>query len=532
MKLARIQQLPPAIANQIAAGEVIERPASVVKELLENASDAGADTIHIDINYGGLNQIKISDNGQGIMAEDLILAVTAHATSKIQKLDDLYAIVSLGFRGEALASIAAVSRLSISSKHVSQAHAMQLEMKDTGPQLIPTARAQGTTIVVDDLFFNAPVRKKFLKSPRVEYQAIETVVKRFALSMPHVALKLTHDDKLLLSLDAATCEKTRIARIRKLLGKTFIEHAISIESEQANMRLQGFISNLTFQRSQQDKQWLYINQRMVKDKLLQHAVRQAYDGLLYPGRFPSCLLYLTLPSAEVDVNVHPTKHEVRFQQPRLIHDFMVSQLSKALDQTNNVKLVARNHSNTPSFQAPLQALPTPSKSGWFILNAHFVIIVLNNEPYMVDIKAMQHHRLWSELHEATLPLANRPLLVPVSLVVDKQACAALASRFALLQQLGIEVGWISDTTIAIRTLPVSLAEVNLQQFIAAVAQCRADITSILKLLIEHQTIDAYQLDEAAQATYIDYFITEWQPAMGIKRWGVHLDSRKCRDVMA
>ena len=327
----RIHQLSSAIANQIAAGEVIERPASVVKELLENSLDAAADVITVEIGYGGLNQIKISDNGLGIVADDLPLAVAAHATSKITTLNDLYAINTMGFRGEALASIASVAKVTISSRPAHQEHAMMLRINGAQNELIPCARNVGTTIDVVDLFFSAPVRKRFLKNEKLEFQAIEMVVKRFALSAPHIALTLKHNNKPVLSLPAAVNDQAKHTRMTRIFGSSFIKDAIYLEVESGGMELCGWVSGPDFQRSQNDRQWVYINQRMVKDKLINHALKQAYDGLLYPGRFPACLLYFTLPTAEVDVNVHPTKHEVRFQQPRLVHDFFTSQLTKALN---------------------------------------------------------------------------------------------------------------------------------------------------------------------------------------------------------
>ena len=332
-QMSRIHQLSAHVANQIAAGEVIERPASVVKELLENALDAGADTLSIDIGFGGLNQVKISDNGSGILADDLSLAIAAHATSKIEQLNDLYTITSMGFRGEALASIASVSRLSLCSKPASQENAMLLQVINGEANLTPCARNQGTTVDVRDLFFNTPARKKFLKTPLSEYQAIEAVVKRFALSSPMMALTLKHNDKQMLVLPAAHCDQTRLLRIKKILGKPFIEQAIYLDVSRAGMRLQGWVSGDSYQRSQNDKQWVYINQRMVRDKLMTHAIKQAYESVLYPGRHPACLLYLSIPAEELDVNVHPTKHEVRFQQPRLVHDFITSQILHALGLT-------------------------------------------------------------------------------------------------------------------------------------------------------------------------------------------------------
>ena len=326
----RIKPLSTAVANQIAAGEVIENPASVVKELLENALDAHATAITIDIGFGGLNQIKISDNGVGIFAEDLPLAIAPHATSKLSVLEDLSTLTSMGFRGEALASIASISRLTLSSKPADQDHAMMLHIDGDRPELSPCARSQGTTVDVRDLFYNAPVRRRFLKSERSEFLSIEQVVKRFALSVPEMAIQLKHNGKMVLELPAATQEQSLRVRIQRVMGKAFLETALVVDVERAGMHLTGWISGEAYQRSQNDKQWIYLNQRMVKDKLIQHAFKQAYENRLYPGRYPSCLLYLTIPTEEVDVNVHPTKHEVRFQQPRLVHDFIGSQLTQTL----------------------------------------------------------------------------------------------------------------------------------------------------------------------------------------------------------
>ena len=334
-----IKQLPISIANQIAAGEVIERPASVVKELLENACDAKADVVTIDIGYGGLNQIKISDNGEGICAQDLALAIAPHATSKISKLDDLYAINTLGFRGEALASIASIARITITSKPQDQKNAMCFTFDGNFSQILPCARIKGTTIEVSDLFYNAPVRKKFLKSEQSEYQAIELLVKRFALSAPTIAIMLNHNGKLQLQVNAANCEQSRLMRIRKILGKNFIEHAHYLNVGYGNMHLYGWLADAEYLRSQNDQQLIYVNGRMVKDKLLNHAIKQAYEKILYPGRYPACLLYLVINPMEVDVNVHPTKHELRFHQPRLVHDFLRSQIQRALDTVSASKEV-------------------------------------------------------------------------------------------------------------------------------------------------------------------------------------------------
>lgn len=507
--MMRIQQLPRAVANQIAAGEVIERPASVVKELLENSLDAQADAITIDIGYGGLNQVKISDNGIGIVAEDLPLAIAAHATSKIKQLSDLYSIASMGFRGEALASIASISRLTISSRPAVQEHAMMLVSDDQAIHLTPCARNQGTTIDVRDIFFNAPVRKKFLKTERSEFQAIETVVKRFALSAPAIAINLTHNGKQLLNLPAAYCAQTRLQRIRKLLGKTFVEQAIYLDIEHAGMRLYGWVSNSEYQSSQSDKQWIYINARMVKDKLLNHAIKQAYESLLYPGRYPACLLYLTMNPAEVDVNVHPTKHEVRFQQPRLVHDFITSQIQQAVaaprisfdyQQQSSAKEIATGKQIYESYLPS----PLPTKkieqsaavtSRWITLNAAYALIFMLDQPYLVDIEKLQRHWLLSILAQESLPLASRPLLVPISYPI-KQFCLDVVDNYRQsLSQVGIELDLAGENAVLIRSLPIAVPHLDIKRFLVLVFKSNPptnqqliELLSLCQLFNVHQVL--------------------------------------------
>lgn len=478
----RIKQLSPSLANQIAAGEVIERPASVVKELLENSLDAQATAIDIELGYGGLNQIKISDNGSGIVADDLPLAIAAHATSKIASLADLYNIHSMGFRGEALASIASIARVMISSKPALQDHAMKLMVRGDQHTLSPCARTQGTTIEVLDLFYNAPVRKRFLKNERLEFQAIEAVVKRFALSAPHIALKLTHNSKLLLSIPAALNEKSQQLRIAKVLGKTFISNALFLDVEQSGMRLRGWISGINNQRSQNDRQWVYINQRMVKDKLISHALKQAYDGLLHPGRFSSCLLYFSINSEEVDVNVHPTKHEVRFQQPRLVHDFFVSQLVKALrlEKVSDPAANEEQKNSAPSYNNEIREaafnyhvvrnLPSCSPSRvqsdeevpWTILNQTYSLFWLHQEPFIVDVEHLYQSWLEDKLKKAEYPLASRPLLVPINVpfLMDKEfdfnGLEKLANAFGIILE-------VFDSELRIRTIPIMLPYLDLKK---------------------------------------------------------------------
>ncbi len=568
MTLVRIQQLSAAVANQIAAGEVIERPASVVKELLENALDAKASAISIEIGFGGLNQVKISDNGAGIIAEDLPLAIAAHATSKIRQLNDLYAITSMGFRGEALASIASVSKLSLSSKPADQEHAMMLRFDSGVPSLLPCARTQGTTVEVNDLFFNAPVRKKFLKTPRSEYQAIEMVVKRFALSAPNIALALKHDGKQLLALPAATCEKTRLLRLRKLLGKEFIEHAVYLDVEQAGMRLHGWVSGQAYERSQNDKQWVYVNQRMVKDKLINHAIKQAYDNLLHPGRHPACVLYLTIPAELVDINVHPTKHEVRFQQPRLVHDFILTHLSQALTQSKQNEVPSKQKIEHVSqvretyVQHPLRAIgrtQEPLPNNWFVLNKHFVLMFINEMPYLVDIDRAHQQYLLTKLRQQSFPLTSRPLLVPVHYTVDKANHQLLEQCQPLLEQLGIQVNWVGDAAVIVRTLPILLPQLDIKQFLVAalaslgrrpavkpwdvgqeteqlqfVQHLKSSFSTqseLLQLLVTCQPFDVYQLNKDDKMELSDYLEQQTLSSGSAYPWCTHLDAEKCRELV-
>lgn len=328
----RINLLSPRLANQIAAGEVVERPASVVKELLENSLDAGASQLDIDVEQGGVRRIKIRDNGTGIMKEDLSLALSRHATSKIITLDDLEAVCTLGFRGEALASISSVSRMHLTSQAQGEIEAWRVEAegKDMAAAIRPASHPEGTTIDVRDLFFNTPARRKFLRTEKTEFTHLEEVVKRLALSRYETGFRLSHNGKQVYDLRPVTDQLHAEHRLATLLGKKFIENSLTLDVEAAGLRLWGWIGLPTFSRSQADLQYFFVNGRVVKDKLVAHAVRQAYRDVLYNGRHPTFVLYLELDPATVDVNVHPTKHEVRFRDGRLVHDFLFSRIHKAI----------------------------------------------------------------------------------------------------------------------------------------------------------------------------------------------------------
>lgn len=327
--MSRIHILPPILANQIAAGEVIERPASVIKELLENSLDAGATQLDLHLEKAGKKLIRIQDNGKGIHPEDLPLALARHATSKIKSPADLAQIQTLGFRGEALASIASIARLTIASQHQDfDALSASAAGRDMDVTVQPCAHPRGTTVEVKDLFFNTPARRKFLKSERTEFLHIEDMIKRLAIARHDIGLQLFHDGKLIKRF-TANADNQKL-RVQQVLGQSFMKAAVLVDEAITQVRLTGWVAKPEFARSSHDMQFFYVNGRMVRDKVLNHAVRVAFEDKIYPGRFPSYVLYLECDPASVDVNVHPTKHEVRFREGRLIHDFIVSSLQKVL----------------------------------------------------------------------------------------------------------------------------------------------------------------------------------------------------------
>jgi len=330
--MRKIKLLSPRLANQIAAGEVVERPSSVIKELLENSLDAGATRLEIDIEEGGIKLMRVRDNGGGIDKDDLPLALSRHATSKIYELDDLEAVATLGFRGEALASISSVARLALISSTNEDSAGWQVvaEGRDMETQLSPAPHPRGTTVEVRDLFFNTPARRKFLRTDKTEYTHLEDVVKRLALSRFDVAFNLRHNNRAIYSWRAGDSQLEQERRVAQVCGPAFMENAVHIDIERGSLRLWGWVALPTFSRSQSDLQHFYVNGRSIRDKLVSHAVRQAYQDVLYHGRHPAFVLYLEVEPSSVDVNVHPTKHEVRFRDNRSVHDFIYSSLHHAL----------------------------------------------------------------------------------------------------------------------------------------------------------------------------------------------------------
>ncbi|MZI94670.1 DNA mismatch repair endonuclease MutL [Vibrio sp. CAIM 722] len=339
-----IQILPARLANQIAAGEVVERPASVVKELVENSLDSGATRIDIDIEKGGAKLIRIRDNGSGIPKDELSLALSRHATSKIHNLDDLEAIMSLGFRGEALASISSVARLTLTSRTTTQEEAWSAysEGRDMAVKLQPAAHPVGTSVEVLDLFFNTPARRKFLRTEKTEFTHIDELIKRIALSRFDVTLNLRHNGKMVRQYRATKTRLQEEKRIGAVCGNAFVRNMLRIDLEHQGLKLSGWITTPEGARQQSDLQYCYVNGRMMKDKLINHAIRQSYETSLKPDQYATYVLFIEVDPHQVDVNVHPAKHEVRFHQARLVHDFIYQALTSALAQGQHIDAPAHN----------------------------------------------------------------------------------------------------------------------------------------------------------------------------------------------
>lgn len=448
---ARIQLLDPRLANQIAAGEVIERPASVVKELLENSLDAGAKTIEIQIEKGGSQLILIRDDGVGIHKDDLLLALSRHATSKVHTLQELEQISSFGFRGEALASIASVSRLTLTSHHQHENTAWQIlaEGRDPQTQFTPVAHPKGTTVEVRDLFFNTPARRKFLRSEQTEFSHIEELVKRIALSAFDTTIILKHNQRVVFHVQAAPSQAARDQRVAKLCGEAFIEHAVVIETESLDMKLTGWVALPVFTRSQPDLQYCYVNGRMVKDKVINHAVKQAFHDVLYGHRHPAFILFLTIDPTAVDVNAHPAKHEVRFRESKYVHDFIAKGLQRVLAQLRPMVNSEANPDASSSTHAEASLfVPNPSsKAVAAVSNVSTGNIAITPKPTTVAVEYSKTQQQPIQLAvKEQLPIYQQLYKAPaveqaseVAVETKTQSSTAYPFGFALAQLKGVYI---------------------------------------------------------------------------------------------
>jgi len=506
-----IRQLPDTLINQIAAGEVVERPASVVKELVENALDAGARRIDIDLEDGGIRLIRIRDDGGGIEPGELPLAVSRHATSKIASIDDLESVATLGFRGEALPSVASVSRFRLTSRRAGSEHGALLQV-DGGKvgEVTPHAHPPGTTVEVRDLFYNVPARRKFLRAERTELSHIEDWLRTLALARPDVELRVGHNGKPSRRWkgEAQLQEGTLLsdARLHEALGEDFTRNALRVDHAGAGMRLHGWIATPAYNRASADQQYLYVNGRSVRDRNVSHAIRQAYSDVLFHGRHPAYVLFLELDPRGVDVNVHPAKHEVRFRESRLVHDFVYRTLHQSLAETRAGVAATPMHATQgshawsmpvpqqsamglriadapsayaalyaprdavafPDSSEPFAATPMPDDApgglpplGFAVAQLHGIYILAENADglVVVDMHAA-HERIGYEklktAHDGA-GLRTQPLLVPSSLAVSEREADVAEREVATLAQLGFEVQRSGPQSLLLRSVPALLA---------------------------------------------------------------------------
>lgn len=524
--MSKIKLLSPRLANQIAAGEVVERPASVIKELIENSLDAGASRIDIDIEAGGIKLMRIRDDGAGIEEDDMPLALSRHATSKIYDLEDLEQVRSLGFRGEALASISSVSRLTMISNTENQGAGWKAETegREMDVQVSPCPHPQGATVEVRDLFFNTPARRKFLRTEKTEFNHLLEVVKRQALARFDVGFHLRHNGKSIHSLKPCASQLEQERRIATVCGPAFMQNALHINTEVTGLKLWGWVALPTFSRSQADLQHFFVNGRVIRDKLVTHAVRQAYRDVLFHGRHPAYVLYLEVDPASVDVNVHPTKHEVRFRDGRTVHDFLFRSLHRALadvrpeDQLAPASLATETHRQSADAASVtmVQQQPMPLRSdrhqpaeiresiasyqslygnsgdrsssslpsaqaaesdadvempplGWAVAQLKGIYILAENAQglVLVDMHAAHERITYERMKQARAGegIKAQPLLVPESIAVSQREADCAEQRADFFQSLGIVLERAGPESLMVRQVPIMLSSSNVEQLI-------------------------------------------------------------------
>jgi DNA mismatch repair protein MutL len=511
-----IRVLPEQLIHQIAAGEVVERPASVVKELVENSLDAGARSVEIEVEGGGATLCRVRDDGSGIAADELVLALARHATSKLSRVEDLEAVRTLGFRGEALPSIASVSRTKIVSRPTGAQVAYGVSAVDGAlSDPVPQPHPPGTTVEVRDLFFNVPARRKFLRSERTELAQVERLVERLALSRFDVGFRLLSARRTLADHPPARDERAQDARVAAILGEEFIAHALKLDHEGSGLRLRGWFCMPTYARSQADQQHFYLNGRPLRDKLVASAVRLAYRDVLYHGRQPAYVLYLEMDPARVDVNAHPQKLEVRFREPGLVHDFLFRTVERALAETRPAQSAAtaipaarfsmpgvsadagprtsaldlytalgsgvRDSSGVAAMaqarSAPVataavagdvtaapEAPPGEHPLGFAIAQLHGIYILAQAQGglVLVDMHAAHERTTYERLKHALASqrIAAQPLLVPVALNVAAAEADEAESHAALFDDLGIELSRSGPTQLLVRSMPALLSSAD------------------------------------------------------------------------
>jgi DNA mismatch repair protein MutL len=505
-----IRVLPEQLIHQIAAGEVIERPASVLKELIENSIDAGARRVEVEVEEGGVRLCRVRDDGAGIERDELVLALARHATSKITSIDDLERVGTLGFRGEALPSIASVSRMRLVSRKAGAAHAFAIGADNgtvSAPE--PAAHPVGTTVEVRDLFFNVPARRKFLRAERTETQHIARMVERLALSRFEVAFSLTAGRRSLAEYPPSASRAERERRVAQVVGDEFIANALYVEHESAGCRLTGWLCQPTYARAQPDLQHFYLNGRMLRDRLVASAIRLGYRDVMFHGRHPAFVLFMELDPSQVDVNAHPAKLEVRFRDGRHVHDFLFRSVERALRDTYaGAGTAAPPPTDANSLlppQAPLQMWPARGQTAFglrvsepprpaytavareaapslsaqvdtqapplgFALAQLHGIYILSQAPdglILVDMHAA-HERTTYERMKAALdagPIASQPLLVPVAIAVAPAEADLFEEHAATLARAGLEIVRSGPAGVQVRAVPAFLAPMDLDELV-------------------------------------------------------------------
>ena len=531
--MRRIKQLNNRLANQIAAGEVVERPAAVVKELLENALDSGCKRIEVTLEAGGTRLIKVRDDGSGIYKDDLKLALCRHATSKIEMATDLESVSTLGFRGEALASIASVSKLILTSNasdDIKDGWKVTAGGEGMMPDLTPAPHPTGTTVEVSDLFFNTPARRKFLRTERTEFQRIEDILRKISLSHPQVAINLNHNGKVIKQYPACQTEEELDRRVSAVFGKTFIDNALYFEQENQGMQLRGWIGLPTYSRSQADQQYFFVNDRIIKDKLVGHAVKQGYTDVLYHGRSPVFALFLSLNPSLVDVNVHPTKHEVRFRESREVHDFIFRTIHRLLaevrpqdhadlaqvasppgmgpplaqrsisfggnggvgggvsEQLQHYSALLRGDVDAGAEPSQLAQQPendTTPPLGYALAQLHGIYILAENTRglIVVDMHAAHERITYERLKNATDAegMKMQPLLVPISVAISESEGNLVEEYTPHFQELGFDIQLASEESVMVRGIPALLSRTNAEQLVRDVLSDFLEYGSTLRI---------------------------------------------------
>ena len=524
-----IKPLPDHLVNQIAAGEVVERPSSVVKELVENSLDAGARHVKVILEQGGRQSIRIIDDGAGMSRGELPLALQRHATSKIASLDDLEKVVTMGFRGEALPSIASVSRMDLASRSKNEDHGWSVAVRRGEiAEAEPSAVQRGTRISVEDLFYNVPARRKFLRAERTEFNHVDQLLRRFALARFDVGFELEHNGKSVSALPPANDKAGKERRLKRVMGRECLENAIEIDEERGGIRLRGWVAEPRYNRAQADRQFFFVNGRVIRDRLVAHAIRQAFRDVLFHGRHPAFVLFLEMPFSGVDVNVHPQKHEVRFRDSRSVHDFIYSTLNHCLagagvgagaprpgtevsEAGSNAQTGewAARHPLMPisvaeqvRSYAQLVSAPTVARGGpdgnvedqgkgevpplgYALAQLHGVYILAQNQHglVLVDMHAA-HERITYERFKLGLAqdgIRSQNLLVPVTVHVSEKEADRVEKHAANLESLGMGCDRSGPQTVVVRKVPTLLQQADMTRFLQDVLSELASDGKSLKI---------------------------------------------------